>query len=243
MPKISSFYLILSFLATVFSGTVTVDSSGFSYKVGYNQTTSTNQDCFLRKTSPANELVWEKYYDSSPVDCKGLAVAFDSNNTKVWAAFSVDGGSYDSGYITKKEISTSAFQNVIFSGYGRGGGPKVSVISRINPLTGVIEKATFLLARTAEGDINAVSKTNTLVVIDIQARNDGVYVAVDSYYLPPSEQSAGNKFWFLANATAENKFGRGCWRVLYLLSFELDQIVKARVANPQNNEPVDEMPF
>lgn len=243
MKKLSTFSLFLLSLTVVFSGTVTLDSSGFSYKIGYYQTTSTNQDCYLKKTSPANESIWEKLYDSSPVDCKGLAVSFDNYNNKIWAAFSVDGGSYDSGYITKKEIAASALENVIFSSYGRGGGPKVSFISRINPLTGVIEKATFLLARTSQGNINAVSKTNTLVVKDINARNDGVFVAVDSYYMPPSEESARNNFLFLANATAENKFGKGSWRVLYLLSFELDKIIKARVANPQNNEPVDGIPF
>lgn len=243
MKNISFCLIFLSFFAVVFSDTVTADSSGFSYKIGYYQTTKVNQDCYLKKTSPTNELVWEKLYDSSPVDCKGLTVSFDGYNNKIWAAFSVDGGSYDSGYITKKEIAASAFENVLFSSYGKGGGPKVSFISRINPLTGVIEKATFFLARTAEGNINAVSKTNTLVVKEIQARNDGIYVAVDSYYMPPGEGSARNNFLFLANATTENKFGKGSWRALYLLSFDLDKILKARVANPQNNEPVDGIPF
>ena len=106
----------------------------------------------MRKTDAHGKLVWQQYYDRSPVDSKGILCFVDESN-EFWAIFTVDGGLYDAGYITKLWVQPGAFTGVIAGGYGVGGGPAVPVIARLNKEDGKIIKGTFLSSILSSGQL------------------------------------------------------------------------------------------
>lgn len=124
----------------------TISSS--TYTTGYSQVSSNNQDAYVLKETDGN-LDWCFYYDTSPDDSRGEALAADS--TGLYVAFSCTGGN------TTFRGTDGAFK----TSYGRGGGPKVTYFARINPADGSIQAATFLIAVLTNGDTNSLSPIDT----------------------------------------------------------------------------------
>ncbi|MCU0438160.1 MAG: hypothetical protein MUC49_09600 [Raineya sp.] len=114
-----------------------------TYVAGYAQVSSNNQDAYVIKET-SGKTVWAKYYDKSPDDSRGEALAIEGNTLIV--AFSCTGGN------TELTATQSSFQN----SYGSGGGPKITFLARLNAQNGNIEAATFIGCKLNDG------KTNTL---------------------------------------------------------------------------------
>ena len=65
------------------------DNRGNTYKIGYDQVSSINQDPYIRKTNSNGETVWRIRYEETPVDGRGTVIAFEEG--KLLAVFTLDG--------------------------------------------------------------------------------------------------------------------------------------------------------
>ncbi|MCC5944737.1 MAG: hypothetical protein JJT94_07355 [Bernardetiaceae bacterium] len=197
------------------------DAAGNTYQVGFDQVSSNNQDPFVRKTNRNGEELWRLRYENTPVDGRALLVALDAAQNP-WVVFSVDGGSNDGGYITRKELDNSeAFTNVFQNSYGRGGGPKVSVLARLNPENGKIQRGTFVTARLDNGN------TNTLRIVKLGFVSDGRTPAfeIESAAWPPGE---GSSFVRMPNLTNDDRID-GAFKIYYEMDTNLSAIRTARL--------------
>lgn len=193
------------------------DAAGNRYEVGFDQATSINQNPFVRKTNAAGQEIWRVVYENTPVDGRAVWIALDANQ-KPYVVFTVDGGSNDAGAINKKELDNpNAFSGVFQSGYGSGGGPKVSVIARLNPANGKIEKGTFVTARLTDG------KSNTLNITKFGFQNNKVAFEVSSAAWPPGEGSSYVRFPNITDADRVN----GAFKIYYEMNLELSAIERA----------------
>lgn len=199
------------------ASTAAQDAAGNRYEVGFDQATSINQNPFVRKINASGQEVWRIIYENTPVDGRAVWVAINSNQ-KPYVVFTVDGGSNDAGAINKKELDNpNAFSGVFQSGYGSGGGPKASIIARLNPDNGKIEKATFVAARLTDG------KTNTLNITKFGFQNNKVAFEVSSAAWPPGE---GSSFVRFPNITDADRVD-GAFKIYYEMNLELSAIEKA----------------
>lgn len=199
------------------ASSVAEDAAGNRYEVGYDQASSNNQNPFVRKVDASGQQVWRLTYENTPVDGRAVWVALDANQ-KPYVVFTVDGGSKDAGAINKKELDNpDAFSGVFQNSYGTGGGPKVSIIARLNPNNGKIEKGTFITARLTDG------KTNTLNITKFGFQNNKVAFEVSSAAWPPGEGSSYERFPNITDADRiDNMF-----KIYYEMNLELSAIEKA----------------
>jgi hypothetical protein len=120
----------------------TVSLGDKTYIIGYTQLNN-NQDAYAL-CKRGEETIWSRYYEKSPDDSRGEAMAISGNNLIV--AFSCTGGNTDF------EATSGAFQ----MSYGSGGGPKIIFLARLNASSGIIEKATFIGCKLNNGNTNTI---------------------------------------------------------------------------------------
>ncbi len=200
------------------SSATATDKDGNIYEVGFEQASSINQNPFVRKTDESGNTLWKVNYEKSAVDGRAVLVAIDDNNN-VWVTFTVDGGSNEDTNITKHAVANDAFQNVYANSYGSGGGPKASLLAKINPDNGKMEKATFLTARLSSG------KTNTLQIEKIGFSATGILLEVKSAAWPPG---VGKKYSRYPDITDEDRIDNAFF-VTYEIAFDLSEIITAKI--------------
>jgi hypothetical protein len=206
------------FLSTSSSMT---DQGGNRYEVGIRQTDDGWNNPVVTKQDANGELLWSLEHDNSPVDVRAEVVTLDTNQ-RPWVVFTLDGGSSSNSYITLRATSETAFQSVFQSNYGQGGGPQVSVIARLNPENGVIERATFLTARMDNGN------TNRFRVRGIGVADGFVRIQGESGFRPPH---AGTSFTPHPEAT---EFGPcGSFLMQIDLTYSLNEIAESHVLTIQ----------
>lgn len=194
------------------------DSGNNQYKVGFDQVSGNNQNPYVEKIDAQGNRLWRRQYEDTGVDGRGVWVVVDSQD-RPWVAFTVDGGSNDNGYITKKHVDSGAFSGVYMDGYGRGGGPKVSVLARLNPNNGHIEKGTFLAARLTNG------RTNTLRIEKIGFNAGNLALETSSSAWPPG---VGSSYGRLPDITDADRVA-GNFLVYYELNTNLSEILVAKL--------------
>ena len=140
---------------------------GATVYVGYQQVSSNNQNPIVVQFSGGERQWCRTDYEQTGVDGTAYGVFWDAEG--LYVIFSVDGGSYDFNF---------GASNGWLSSYGAGGGPKIAVISQLDPATGDPLHGTFLSAVLSNG------KTNSLVARDICRVGDEIRVLADSWYAP-----------------------------------------------------------
>ena len=146
-------------------------------------------------------------------------LAIDNDGLTPIAVFTVDGGSYDDAYISKYKVEKDAFSGVYQNSYAAGGGPKVSVLAKINPASGMISKATFLTARKNDG------KTNGFGVDEIKVSPEAIILKATTSAWPPGEGKAYNKFPAITDADRID----GWFKMYYEISHDLSSIKRAEI--------------
>ncbi len=185
----------------------TTDADGATYNAGYAQVSSNNQDAFVEKKDKDGNTLWKVTHASSPADERAVLITLDEEQNP-WVIFTVDGGSYDAGYITKKFVESGAFENVYQNSYGQGGGPKVAIIARLNAETGRIVKASFLTARLNSG------KTNSFTVENLGVSQGKVTLEAKTAAWPPA---AGKKYVPMPDITDADRVDNA-----FLLRLQMD---------------------
>jgi len=204
------------------------DSQGNVYTVGTDQVSENDQDAYVEKRAPNGKILWSMHHSATSVDERAVLIHIDRYDIP-WVVFTVDGGSTEQSFITQKYLrDENVWGRSLFRGYGRAdGAAKVAVVACINPQHGKLERATFLMSRTNEGNIDAVEKTNTLVV-DSFFVGDTVAVDTRSWYLPPGVGANHENFIFHPDATDSTKVGDS-WPVRYIFSRGLDLMYSADI--------------
>jgi hypothetical protein len=91
-----------------------------------------------------DDVRWQTYYDKSPDDSRGVALA--ANGNELFIAFTCTGGN------TELKATAGAFQQ----SYGQGGGAKIVFLARIDASTGRIRNATFIGGKLNNGNTNTL---------------------------------------------------------------------------------------
>ena len=203
------------------SATTATDSNGNIYEVGFNQVSDINQDPFVIKKNSSGDIIWSITHESSEVDGRAKIIFIDNNDTP-WIIFTVVGGSNNT-YITTSEVENGAFTNVYQSNYGTGGGPKVSILAKLNPNSGKIQKATFLIAKKNDG------KTNGFNVQEVGISNGNIVLLADTVAWPPGKGTSYSRF---PDITDEDRID-GVFKMYYEINTTLTEILEAEIFKNQ----------
>lgn len=202
------------------SGKQIVDEQGNTYKTGYEQKSDGSyQNPYLEKLAEDGKRIWKEYYEESSVDGRGVMVVMDVDGITPVVVFTVDGGSYDDAYISKYKVENDAFFGVYQNSYAAGGGPKVSIMAKINPATGLISKATFLTARKNDG------KTNGFGIDEIKIVEQAIIIKATTSAWPPGKGNSYSRFPEITDADRID----GWFKMYYEISHDLSSINRAEI--------------
>ncbi|MBE9101101.1 Calx-beta domain-containing protein [Vacuolonema iberomarrocanum] len=145
--------------------------------IGTWQRSSNNQDPIIASFDSANpENNWIRTdYEQTGADGRGYGLFWDG--TSLYGVFSVDGtqGSSNEDF---RDAARDATQGWLRS-YGRGGGAKIGVVARIDPLTGDMQEAAHFSALLSSGN------SNSLVIKDMTTNSSGnLVIRADSWFSP-----------------------------------------------------------
>ena len=144
--------------------------------IGTSQVTAKNQNPLIVSFDdqvPGNN--WSRNdYEVTGADGRGYGLSWDGQN--LYALFTVDGtqGQPSEDF---RRASSGAITGWLKT-YGVGGGPKVTVIARLDPKTGLMQEAAYLSA------INS-GKSNSLVVTGVTVNASGnLEILANSWFAP-----------------------------------------------------------
>ncbi|NJR64568.1 MAG: calcium-binding protein [Leptolyngbyaceae cyanobacterium CRU_2_3] len=145
--------------------------------IGTQQVSSNNQNPIIvsfDSSNPKNRWT-QTEYEVTGADGRGYGLFWSGQS--FYAVFSVDGtqGTPDQDF---RRVSSGATQSWLRS-YGAGGGPKVSVLARLNLSTGDMTEAVYLSAVLSSG------KSNSLAIAHLSTNRAGnLVINAQSYYAP-----------------------------------------------------------
>jgi len=145
--------------------------------IGTWQQSSINQDPIIASfdsANPSNNWI-RTDYERTGADGRGYGLYWDG--TSLYGVFSVDGtqGSSDEDF---RDAAQDATQQWLRS-YGSGGGAKIGVVARIDPLTGAMQEAAHFSARLSSG------QSNSLLIKDMATNTSGnLVIRADSWFSP-----------------------------------------------------------
>ena len=158
------------------SNAVSVSFGDTTIYIGTYQRTSVDQDVIIASYTNG-VLDWMKAdYETSGPDSRGLGLVWDGADA-LYAVMTIDGG---------VPLSGNGFERFTQGGwlpnYGSGGGAAVSVVLKLNPLSGLAETGTYITAKTPDA-----GQTNSLRPTGISLVNDSVVFEGDSFFSPLDE--------------------------------------------------------
>ncbi|NEQ44254.1 MAG: hypothetical protein F6K00_12145 [Leptolyngbya sp. SIOISBB] len=153
------------------SGAASVTFGNTTIYIGTYQKTSIDQDPIVTSFTNGTRD-WTRYYDTSPIDGRGVGLLWDETSQNLYGVFTADGGSQGPNTFGQ------ATQGGWLSGYGSGGGAKASVLLKLDPDDGDSEAGTFIRAQLSNGS------TNTVDPVGLDFINNEVIFFGDSFFTP-----------------------------------------------------------
>ncbi len=164
-------------IAATGAARLTIGSS--TYYIGTRQVTSTNQNPIVAKFT-GGVLDWcREDYETTGADGRGYGLFW--SGADLYAVFSTDGTQGTVAEDYRRFTGNGWLKHYTDGSPGGGGGPKVSIIIKINPATGegIVGNGTFITAR------NSSNQTNSLEVRDITLNSSGqLVVQANSWFAP-----------------------------------------------------------
>lgn len=148
-----------------------VSSGNSTVYIGYKQVSDNNQDPRIAMFTDGVQDWCRADLETTGDDSRGYVVYWDGNI--LYASFSSTGTQGDSSQDFRR-FATDGW----ITSYGQGGGAKIAVITKINPINGDMEKATYLKAVLSNGN------ANTVLVKDLVYENGELTVKANSWYSP-----------------------------------------------------------
>lgn len=124
-----------------------VSHQGSTLFAGYAQTSGNNQDPVVALVTDG-ETQWCKLHENDGPDGRALGLAWDGGDVS-YVVYSIVGGGSD---LEKRGGWLDSYAPGAIS----GGGPKVSVLGRVDTETGELLSSTFILAVTMAGKVNGM---------------------------------------------------------------------------------------
>lgn len=156
-------------------GAAKVTAGNTAIYIGTQQASANNQNPIITSFSNGIRNWVKNDYETGGPDGRGVGLLWDGSD-RLYAAFTIDGGG--SGIET---LATNGW----LSSYGRGGGPQVTVLAQLDPLTGgqgtTIAPAgngTFVSAILNNGN------TNSLVPKALRFSANNIVLEADAFFGP-----------------------------------------------------------
>lgn len=138
--------------------------------IGYQQVTSLNKDPRIVRFDNGVRKWCRSDYETTLDDGAGYGLFW--NGTVLYGVFSSTGTQIGLDF---RRFATSGW----LTNYGFGGGAKVAVLARINPVDGTVNAATFVSSKKPSD-----GKTNSLVVKALSWNGSALTVNADSWWTP-----------------------------------------------------------
>ncbi|MDJ1183917.1 PEP-CTERM sorting domain-containing protein [Roseofilum casamattae] len=163
--------------ARVMSGSQTI-------YIGTQQVSGINQNPIIASFDPSNpDRNWVRNdYETTGADGRGRGLLWDGDSN-LYGFFSVDG---TQGLPSEdfREAASDATQPWLRS-YGSGGGASVSVVGKLDPLTGDLVSAAYLSALLMNGNSNTLSVTDAEMLEFSDAHEGAELVVFASTFFGP----------------------------------------------------------
>ena len=155
-------------------GAAVVSSGETNIYIGTNQVSSNNQDAIITSFTNGERDWVTTNIETTGADSRGVALLWGGGDD-LYAAFTTDGtqGSADRDF---RRFTNDGW----LSSYGQGGGPKATVLLKIDPGSGeaIAGNGTFVSAVLSNGN------TNSLVPTNLAFAGSNIVLEADSYFSP-----------------------------------------------------------
>jgi RTX calcium-binding nonapeptide repeat (4 copies) len=147
--------------------------------IGYNQVTSGsngNKDPWVASFTNGKLNWYRKDYEVTPDDSQGTDLVWDGGSN-LYAAFTSTGtqGTPDQDF--RRFATNGWLRSYSDASPGGGGGAKVAILAKLDPLTGEVLTASFLTALNG-------TKTNSVSVKDLSLNGNNLVVQADTAFAP-----------------------------------------------------------
>lgn len=148
--------------------------------IGFNQVTvgnnSGNQDPWVASFTSGKLNWYRSDYELTSDDGRGTNLTWDGG-TNLYAAFTATGTQGDPEQDFRRFATAGWLKSYSDASPGGGGGSKVAILAKLDPLTGEVINASFLTALNG-------TKTNSVSVRDLSLNGDNLVVQADSAFAP-----------------------------------------------------------
>jgi RTX calcium-binding nonapeptide repeat (4 copies) len=144
--------------------------------IGLNQVSSNNQDPWVASFTNGSLNWYRSDYEITPDDGRGTNLVWDGG-TNLYAAFTATGtqGTPDQDF--RRFATAGWLKSYSDASPGGGGGGKVAILAKLDPLTGEVITASFLTALNG-------TKTNSVSVQSLSLNGNDLVVQADSAFAP-----------------------------------------------------------
>jgi RTX calcium-binding nonapeptide repeat (4 copies) len=144
--------------------------------IGLNQVSSNNQDPWVASFTNGRLNWYRSDYEITPDDGRGTNLVWDGG-TNLYAAFTATGtqGTPDQDF--RRFATAGWLKSYSDASPGGGGGGKVAILAKLDPLTGDVITASFLTALNG-------TKTNSVSVQSLSLNGNNLVVQADSAFAP-----------------------------------------------------------
>lgn len=157
-----------------------VTAGATSLYIGFNQVTvgndSGNQDPWVASFTGSKLNWYRSDYEVTPDDSKGTNLVWDGG-TNLYAAFTATGTQGTPAQDFRRFATAGWLKSYSDASPGGGGGGKVAILAKLDPLTGDVINASFLTALNG-------TKTNSVSVRDLSLNGNNLVVQADSAFAP-----------------------------------------------------------
>ncbi|MBW4516330.1 MAG: hypothetical protein KME11_14045 [Timaviella obliquedivisa GSE-PSE-MK23-08B] len=147
---------------------------------GFNQVTvgnnSGNQDPWVASFTNGKLNWYRNDYEITPDDSKGTNLVWDGG-THLYAAFTATGTQGTSEQDFRRFATAGWLKSYGDASPGGGGGGRVAILAKLNPLTGDVLNASFLTALNG-------TRTNSVFVRELSLNGSNLVVQADSAFAP-----------------------------------------------------------
>jgi hypothetical protein len=144
--------------------------------IGYNQVSSDNKDPWLASYTNGTLNWYRTDYEITGDDGTGTNLVWDGGSN-LYAAFTSTGTQGTADQDFRRFAATGWLKSYSDASPGGGGGGKVAILAKVDPLTGNITNASFLTALNG-------SKTNSVSVKTLALNGNNLVVQADSAFAP-----------------------------------------------------------
>lgn len=161
--------------------TTRTTSGNTTLYIGYNQVSTGsdigNQDPWMASFTNGRLNWYRDDYEMTNDDSRGTHLLWDNNTGRLYAAFTSTGTQGTPAEDFRRFAQNGWLRSYSDYSPGGGGGGKVAILAKLDPLTGTVSHASFLTA------LNGI-KTNSVSVKNLAFSGNNLLVQADSAFAP-----------------------------------------------------------